>query len=92
MEDRDMTYGELVGLFDRLIDLGVLREDDVVMRFIQMRDVDFACPFLYTMGRPRVSRMIKHIAPNTPDDKIASLVAKSSVKSVSDQFRRKPAE
>ena len=29
-----MTYGELVGLFDRLIGLGVLREDDVVMRFI----------------------------------------------------------
>ena len=34
MEDRDMTYSELVGLFDRLIDLGVLREDDVVMRFV----------------------------------------------------------
>lgn len=29
-----MTYGELVGLFDRLIDLGVLREDDVVMWFV----------------------------------------------------------
>ena len=34
MEDRDMTYGELVGLFNRLIDLGVLCEDDVVMRFV----------------------------------------------------------
>lgn len=35
MEDRDMTYGELVGLFDRLIDFGVLHEDDVVMKFVQ---------------------------------------------------------
>ena len=34
MEDRDMTYSELVGLFDKLIDLGVLHEDDVVMRFV----------------------------------------------------------
>ena len=34
MKDRDMTYSELVGLFDRLIDLGVLYEDDVVMRFV----------------------------------------------------------
>ena len=34
MEDRDMTYSELVGLFDKLIDLDVLHEDDVVMRFI----------------------------------------------------------
>ena len=34
MEDRDMTYSELVGLFGRLIDLGVLHEDDVVMRFV----------------------------------------------------------
>ena len=33
-KDRDMTYGELVGLLDRLIGLGVLREDDIVMRFI----------------------------------------------------------
>ena len=33
-EDRDMTYGELVGLLDRLISLGVLREDDIVMRFV----------------------------------------------------------
>lgn len=33
-EDRDMTYGELVGLLDRLIVLGVLHEDDVVMRFV----------------------------------------------------------
>ena len=34
MEDRDMTYGELIGLFNKLIDLDVLREDDVVMRFV----------------------------------------------------------
>ena len=34
MEDRDMTYCELVGLFDRLIDLGVLREDDLIMGFV----------------------------------------------------------
>ena len=34
MEDKDMTYGELVGLFGRLVELGALREDDVVMRFI----------------------------------------------------------
>lgn len=33
-KDRDMTYGELVGLFDKLIGLGVLREDDIVMRFV----------------------------------------------------------
>ena len=37
-------------------------------------------------------KMIKQVASNTPDDGIASFVAKSSVKSVSDQFRQKPAE
>lgn len=34
MEDRDMTYGEFVGILDRLINLGVLHEDDIVMRFV----------------------------------------------------------
>lgn len=34
MEDRDMTYGELIGLFDRLMLLGTLKDDDVVMQFI----------------------------------------------------------
>ena len=33
MEDRDMTYGELVGLFDKLIDHSVLQQDDDEMRF-----------------------------------------------------------
>lgn len=34
MEDRDMTYGEFLGLLKRLMLLGVLKEDDVVMRFV----------------------------------------------------------
>ena len=81
-EDRDMTYGELVGLLGRLIGLGVLREDDVVMRFIQQQNVDFACPFLYAMRWERVSDMIRQNAPNVPDEDIAQFVANNSVKSV----------
>lgn len=91
-EDRDMTYGELVGLFGRLVELGALREYDVVMRFVQMQGADFACPFLYTMGRERVSGMIKQAAPNVPDEDVARFVEKNSVKSVSDQFGQKPAD
>lgn len=83
MEDRDMTYGEFVGLLDRLISLGVLREDDVVMRFIQQQNVDFACPFLYVMQRERISDLIRQNAPNVPDEDIAQFVANNSVKSVS---------
>lgn len=82
-EDRDMTYGELVGLLDRLIGLGVLREDDIVMRFIQQPNVDFACPFLYVMRQERVSDMIRQNASNVPDEDIAQFMANNSVKSVS---------
>ena len=91
-EDRDMTYGELVGLLGRLIGLGVLREDDVVMRFIQQQNVDFACPFLYVMRRERVSDMIRQNAPNVPDEDIAQFVANNSVASVSGQIRSRHAD
>ena len=92
MEDRDMTYGEFVGLLGRLVGLGVLREDDVVMRFIQQPGADFACPFLYAMGGERVTDMIKQNAPGVPDEDVERFVARSSVKSVSDQFRSKYAD
>ena len=87
MEDRDMTYGELIGLFDRLMLLGILKDDDVVMQFNQAPDVNFACPFLYVMRRERVSDMIRQNAPNVSDEDIAQFVANNSVTSVSDQIR-----
>ena len=91
MEDRDMTYGELVGLFDKLIDLGVLHEDDVMMRFVQQQNVDFACPFLHVTRRERVSDMIRQNAPNVPDEDIVQFVANNSVKSISDQIKSRHA-
>ena len=57
-----------------------------------MQGADFACPFLYTMGQERVKELVKKAAPDVPDEDIAEFVAKSSVKSVSDQFRQKPAD
>jgi len=87
MEDRDMTYGELIGLFDRLMLLGILKDDDVVMQFIQASGVDFACPFLYVMRRERVSDMIRQNAPNVSDEDIEQFVANNSVKSVSGQIK-----
>lgn len=71
LEDRDMTYSELVGLFDRLIDLGVLREDDVMMRFVQQHGIDFACPLLYTMKYERILKMVKSASPAMSDEDVA---------------------
>lgn len=82
-----MTYGELVGLFNRLIDLGVLCEDDVVMRFVQQQNVDFACPFLYVMRRERIFDMIRQNAPNVPNEDITQFVVNNSVKSITNQIK-----
>lgn len=92
MEDRDMTYGELIGLFDRLMLLGILKGDDVVMQFNQAPGVNFACPFLYAMKRERVSELIRQNAPNVPDEDIAQFVANNSVTSVSGQIRSRYAD
>ena len=92
MEDRDMTYGELICLFDRLMLLGILKDDDVVMQFNQAPDVNFACPFLYVMRRERVSDMIRQNAPNVSDEVIAQFVANNSVTSVSDQIKSRHAD
>ena len=92
MEDRDMTYGELVGLFDRLIDLGVLREDDVVMWFVQQQNVDFACPFLYVMRCERIFDIIRQNAPNVPNEDITQFVVNNSVKSITNQIKSRHAD
>ena len=92
MEDRDMTYGELVGLFNRLIDLGVLCEDDVVMRFVQQQNVDFACPFLYVMRRERIFDIIRQNAPNVPNEDITQFVVNNSVKSITNQIKSRHAD
>jgi len=89
MEDRDMTYGEFLGLLDRLISLGVLKEDDIVMRFIQLPGVDFACPFLFVMEPNRLSEIIKRAALNVLDEDIGQFIENSSVKAVSDQIKSK---
>lgn len=91
-EDRDMTYSELVGLFDRLISLGVLHEDDVVMRFVQQHGIDFACPLLYTMKHERILKMVKSASPAMPDEDAVQFAENSSVKAVSEQIRSKHAE
>lgn len=85
-ESRDMTYGELIGLMERLVGLGVLREDDVVMRFIQQPDVCFACPVLYVMRRERVEELIRQNMPNLPAEDVSPFVEKSSVKNVKAQI------
>ena len=92
MEDRDMTYGELVGLFNRLIDLGVLCEDDVVMRFVQQQNVDFACPFLYVMRRERIFDIIRQNAPNVPNEDITQFVVNNSVKSITNKIKSRHAD
>lgn len=89
MEDRDMTYGEFLGLLERLMLLGVLKEDDVVMRFVQQPNVDFACPFLYTMRRERVSEMVKQNALSVPDGDIEQFTENNSVKAVLEQIKSK---
>lgn len=88
-KDRDMTYGELTGLLERLMRLGVLLEDDVVMRFIQMQGVDFACPFLYVMRSERVKELIRQSAAGASDEDIEEFTEKSSVKSVVSQIKSK---
>jgi hypothetical protein len=90
-KDRDMTYGELTGLIERLIGFGVLLENDVMMRFIQAQGVDFACPFMYVMRSGRVKEIIKQNAPNVPDEDIAKFVENCSMKSVVSQIRTKHA-
>ena len=91
-EDRDMTYGELVDLIDRLICLGVLDEDDVLMRFIQEPNVDFACPFLYVMRAKRIQEIILQDDPNIPVEDIVQFAKNSSVKAVVELIRSKHAD
>jgi hypothetical protein len=88
-KDRDMTYGELTGLLEHLMRLGVLLEDDVVMRFIQMQNVDFACPFLYIMRSERVKELIRQSTAGALDEDIEEFTEKSSVKSVVSQIKSK---
>lgn len=87
LKDIDMTYNELVGLIERLISLGVLQENDVMMRFIQAQSADFACPFMYVMRSERVKEIIKQNAPNIPDEDIAEFVENCSMKSMVSQIR-----
>ena len=91
-KDRDMTYGELVGLIDRLICLGVLDEDDVLMRFIQEPNADFACPFLYAMRAKRIQEIILQDDPNIPVEDIVQFAKNSSVKAVVELIRSKHAD
>lgn len=84
-----MTYGELLGLFERLMSLGVLEEDDVVMRFIQQPGVDFACPFLFAMRPGRLSEIIRQAAPGAAGEDIGRFIGNSSVKAVLDQIKSK---
>ena len=89
LKDIDMTYNELVGLIERLINLGVLQENDVMMRFIQAQGVDFACPFLYVMRSERVKELIRQNAAGASDKDIEEFMEKSSVKSIVSQIKSK---
>lgn len=91
-EDRDMTYGEFVGLVEKLVGMEVLSYDDVFMWFIQKPGADFACPFFYALGADRFMQVLREGMKELPEEKIKEVADACSVKTVIEHIMGKGAD